>query len=87
MESIVDPSADALWEAVGPVVDKEGIHGVLSQDAGRLARCAPCGDPDHRGEQFADDARSRSGSSRTIRDAPGVELEPDQDIAALLNKN
>src|SRR6202035_70922 len=26
MESIVDPSADGLWEAVGTVVDKEGIH-------------------------------------------------------------
>src|ERR1700751_4836856 len=26
MESIVDPSADVLWGAVGTVVDKEGIH-------------------------------------------------------------
>ena len=26
MESIVDPSADALWGAVGTVVDKEGFH-------------------------------------------------------------
>src|SRR6202166_1624663 len=26
MESIIDPSADALWGAVGTVVDKEGIH-------------------------------------------------------------
>ena len=26
MESIIDPSADVLWGAVGTVVDKEGIH-------------------------------------------------------------
>jgi hypothetical protein len=26
MESIIDPSADAVWGAVGTVVDKEGIH-------------------------------------------------------------
>src|ERR1700728_4453385 len=26
MESIIDPSADVLWGAVGTVVDREGIH-------------------------------------------------------------
>src|SRR5437667_7449081 len=26
MESIIDPSADALWGAVGTVVDQAGIH-------------------------------------------------------------
>src|ERR1700726_3350585 len=26
MESIIDPSADALWGAVGTIVEKEGIH-------------------------------------------------------------
>jgi hypothetical protein len=26
MESIIDPSADALWGAVGTIVDKDGIH-------------------------------------------------------------
>jgi hypothetical protein len=29
MESIIDPSADALWGSVGTVVDKEGIHETL----------------------------------------------------------
>jgi hypothetical protein len=29
MESIVDPSADALWGAVGTVMDKEGIRDLL----------------------------------------------------------
>ena len=29
MESIIDPSADALWGSVGTVVDKEGIHDAL----------------------------------------------------------
>jgi hypothetical protein len=29
MESIIDPSADALWGSVGTVVDKEGIHEAL----------------------------------------------------------
>jgi hypothetical protein len=29
MDSIIDPSADALWGAVGTVVDKEGIHEAL----------------------------------------------------------
>src|SRR5882724_10437984 len=26
MESIIDPSADILWGAVGTVVDQEGVH-------------------------------------------------------------
>ena len=26
MESIIDPSADVVWGAVGTVVDREGIH-------------------------------------------------------------
>src|SRR2546430_1413229 len=26
MESIIDPSADILWGAVGTVVDEEGVH-------------------------------------------------------------
>jgi hypothetical protein len=26
MESIIDPSADALWGAVKTVVDQEGVH-------------------------------------------------------------
>jgi hypothetical protein len=29
MESIIDPSADALWGSVGTVVDKEGVHEAL----------------------------------------------------------
>jgi hypothetical protein len=86
MESIIDPSADALWSAVGTVVDKEGIH-----------ESAPKTHEDWLDMRHAA-VRIIEGSNLLMMpgreaapvgaksDAPGVELEPAQ-IAALINNN
>jgi hypothetical protein len=86
MESIIDPSADALWGAGGTVVDKDGFH-----------ELAPKTD-----EQWLDVRRAavriieggnllmmpgREGAPRgTKSETPGVELEP-AEITALIKKN
>jgi len=87
MESIVDPSADTLWNAVGTIVDKE--HGI--QD---LAPKTP--------EEWLDVRRAavriieggnllvmpgrEAAPPGTKSDTPGVELEP-AEINALIKKN
>jgi hypothetical protein len=86
MESIVDPSADALWGAVGTVVDKEGIHESLPKtpeewlDLRRAAvriieGCNLLMMPDR-----------EAAPAGTKSEAPGVELEPAQ-MTALINSN
>jgi hypothetical protein len=86
MESIIDPSADALWGAVGTVVDKEGIHESFPRtqeewlDLRRAAvRIIEGGNLLMMGGREAAPVGSKS-------EAPGVELEPAQ-ITALIRKN
>ena len=87
MASIVDPSADAIWNAVGTVVDQE--HGV--QDL------APKTDEDWAAMRQAAIRIIEGGNllmmpgrdaapPGTKSDTPGVELEP-AEIAALIRKN
>jgi len=87
MDSIVDPSADVLWGAVGTIVDKQqGIRELLPKtqqewlDVRRAAvRMVEAGNllmmPGR-------EAAPRGSKSET----PGVELEPPQ-ITALINRN
>jgi hypothetical protein len=85
MESIIDPSADTLWGAVGTVVDKEGVHEALPKtqeewlDVRRAAvRMIEAANllmmPDREG-----------APAGTKSEVPGVELEPAQ-ITALIKK-
>src|ERR1700686_5263852 len=37
MESIIDPSADTLWGAVGTIVDTEGVHELVP----KTQHCCP----------------------------------------------
>jgi hypothetical protein len=86
MESIIDPSADALWGAVGTVVDKEGVHESFPRtqeewlDVRRAAvRIIEGGNLLMMGGREAAPVGTKS-------EAPGVELEPAQ-ITALIRKN
>jgi len=85
MESIIDPSADVLWGAVGTVVDKQGIQELAPktqeewQDLRRAAvRIIEGGNLLIMPGREAAPAGAKS-------DAPGVELEP-AEITVLINK-
>jgi hypothetical protein len=86
MESIVDPSADVIWGAVGTVVDREGIHDASPKtpedwrDVRRAAVRIIEG-----GNLLMMPGRDAAPPGAKS-DAPGVELEPAQ-IAALIKKN
>jgi hypothetical protein len=86
MESIVDPSADALWEAVGTVVDKEGFHESFPKTPEDWRDVRRAAVRIIEGSNLLMMPGRQAAPPGTISDAPGVELEPDQ-IAALLNKN
>ncbi len=86
MELIIDPSANAIWQAVATITDREGIHDLFPKtqaewlDMRRAAvRIMEAGNllmvPDR-------EAAPSGTKSRT----PGVELEPTQ-IEALVRKN
>jgi hypothetical protein len=86
MESIIDPSADVLWGAVGTVVDREGIHESLptTQEDWRDLR--------HAAVRIIEGGNLLTMPGRdaapvgTKSEAPGVELEPPQ-IATLMERN
>jgi len=86
MDSIVDPSADALWEAVGTVVDKEGIHESFPKTPEDWRDVRRAAVRIIEGSNLLMMPGREAAPPGTISDAPGVELEPDQ-IAALLKKN
>ena len=86
MESIIDPSADVLWGAVGTVVDQDGIHESVPKtkeewlDVRRAAVRIVEG-----GNLLIMPARGAAPAG-TGSETPGVELEPAQ-IDALIKKN
>src|ERR1700722_5868025 len=86
MESIVDPSADGLWEAVGTVVDKEGIHESFPKTPEDWRDVRRAAVRIIEGSNLLMMPGREAAPPGTRSDAPGVELEPDQ-ISALLNKN
>ncbi len=86
MQSIIDPSADVLWGAVGAVVDQEGIHEMFPktdeewQEPRRAAvRIIEGGNLLMMPGREAAPAGAKS-------EAPGAELEPPQ-ITVLIRKN
>jgi hypothetical protein len=85
MESIVDPSADVLWGAVGTVVDKEGIHETLpkTQDDWHDVRRAAVRMIE--GANLLMVPGREAAPPGTKSETPGVELEPPQ-IAELVKK-
>jgi hypothetical protein len=86
MESIVDPSADALWGAVGTVMDKEGIHELLPKTQEEWLDLRRAAIRIIEGGNLLMMPGREAAPAGTKSEAPGVELEPPQ-ITALIKKN
>jgi hypothetical protein len=78
MESIIDPSADTLWGAVGTVVDNEGIHELFpkSQEEWREPRRAAVRIIEGSNLLMMPDREAAQAGTKS--EAPGTELEPPQ---------
>ena len=84
MDSIVDPSADVIWNAVGTVQDKEGNHELLPQSAEEWHDVRRAAVRIIEGGNLLIMPREAAPPG-TKSEAEGVELEPVQ-IAALIKK-
>jgi hypothetical protein len=85
MESIVDPSADALWGAVGTVMDKEGIRDLLPKTQEEWFNVRRAAIRIIEGGNLLMMPGREAAPAGTKSEAPGVELEPAQ-ITALIKK-
>jgi thiamine pyrophosphate-dependent acetolactate synthase large subunit-like protein len=85
MESIIDPSADVLWGAVGTVVDKQGIQELApkTQEEWRDLRRAAVRIIEGGNLLIMPGREAAPAGAKS--DAPGVELEP-AEITVLINK-
>jgi hypothetical protein len=86
MESIIDPSADALWTAVGSVADKEGIHDLVPKTPEQWLDLHHAAVRIIEGGNLLMMPGREAASAGTKSEAPGVELEPAQ-ITTLIKKN
>jgi hypothetical protein len=86
MESIIDPSADAIWGAVGTVVDEQGTHESLPKTPEEWLDLRRAAVRIVEGSNLLLMPGREAAPAGTKSEAPGVELEPDQ-IAALIKKN
>jgi hypothetical protein len=85
MESIIDPSADALWGAVGSVVDQEGVHESFPKTPQEWVDLRRAAVRLIEGSNLLMMPRREAAPAGTKSDVPGVELEP-ADITALIRK-
>src|SRR5262245_4586686 len=86
MDSIVDPSADVVWGAVGTVVDQDGAHETFpkTQEEWLNVRRAAIRIIEGANLLMMPDRQAAPPGSKS--EAPGVELEPSE-ITALMRKN
>ena len=85
MESIIDPSADALWVAAGTNVDKEGIHELFPKTQEEWLDVRRAAVRIIEGGNLLMMPGREAAPLGTKSEAPGVELEPAQ-ITALIKK-
>jgi hypothetical protein len=85
MESIIDPSADALWGAVKTVVDQEGIHETAPKTAEDWLDVRRAAVRLVEGTNLLMVPGRDAAPAGTKSEVPGVELEP-AEIAALIKK-
>jgi len=85
MESIVDPSADALWGAVGTVVDKGGIQEMVPKTQEEWLDVRRAAIRIIEGSNLLMMPGREAAPAGTNSEAPGVELEPPQ-ITVLIKK-
>jgi hypothetical protein len=86
MESIIDPSADALWGAGGTVVDKDGFHELAPKTQEQWLDVRRAAVRIIEGGNLLMMPGREAAPIGTKSDTPGVELEPAQ-ITALIKKN
>jgi hypothetical protein len=86
MESIIDPSADVLWGAVGTVVDQDGIHESLPKTPEDWLDVRRAAVRIIEGCNLLMMPGREAAPAGATSEAPGVELEPAQ-IATLVNRN
>jgi hypothetical protein len=86
MESIIDPSADALWGAVGTVIDTDGSHESFPKTPEEWLDVRRAAVRIVEGANLLMVPGREAAPVGTKSEVPGVELEPAQ-ITALIKKN
>ena len=76
MESIIDPSADVLWGAVGTVADKEGVHELLPKTQEEWLDVRRAAVRIIEGGNLLLMPGREAAPPGTRSEVPGVELEP-----------
>jgi hypothetical protein len=76
MESIIDPSADVLWGAVGTVADKEGVHELLPKTQEEWLDVRRAAVRIIEGGNLLMIPGREAAPPGTRSEVPGVELEP-----------
>ena len=85
MESIVDPSADVIWNAVGTVADKQGVQDMAPKTPEEWAGVRHAAIRLIEGGNLLMMPGRDAAAAGVKSDAPGVELEPPE-ITALIKK-
>jgi hypothetical protein len=86
MESIIDPTADALWGAVKTVVDQEGIHEIFPKTREEWLEVRRAAVRIVEGANLLMMPGREAAPAGAKSEVPGVELEP-AEITALVKKN
>jgi hypothetical protein len=86
MESIIDPSADVVWNSVGTVVDTDGTHESVPKTPDEWLDVRKAAVRIIEGSNLLMMPGRDAAPPGTKSETPGVELEPAQ-IAALIKKN
>ena len=86
MDSIIDPSSDVLWRAVGTVVDKDGFHDALPKTPDEWHEVRRAAVRLVEGANLLMQPGRAAAPPGTKSEVPGVELEPAQ-IAALIGRS
>jgi cytochrome c5 len=86
MDSIVDPSADVVWGAVGTVVDQEGAHETFPKTQEEWLNVRRAAIRIIEGANLLMMPGRDAAPPGAKSEAPGVELEPPE-ITALIRKN
>lgn len=86
MQSIVDPSADVVWNSVGTVVDRDGVHEAVPKTPEEWLDVRRAAVRIIEGGNLLVMPGREAAPPGTKSETPGVELEPAQ-INALLKKN
>ena len=86
MDAIVDPSADAIWGAVGTVVDETGVHESSPKSDEDWANMHRAAVRIIEGGNLLTVPGRDVASPGTKSETPGVELEPAEIAAIIRNK-